>query len=159
LTSTKAHFSTAQEDARAGRVAQEIECLPSKHKALSSNPSTTKKKKGARRQRPSFESHPFNGHSAGVHTNTHDIYFFRPGASVTRTLLHILGGQTTVAFCQYVLLDTNTHTNRAVSLCPILLSHVSQRHIPFQGEGTTYGHAFYCDSWEQASLGTSLWPP
>jgi hypothetical protein len=96
-------------------VAQEIECLPSKHKTLSSNPSTTKNK-GARTQRPSLESHPFNGHSAGVHTNTHDIYFFHPGASVTRTLLHILGGQTTVAFCQYVLLDTNTHTQ--IVQCP-----------------------------------------
>jgi hypothetical protein len=30
---------------RAGRVAQEIECLPSNHEALSSNPSATKKKK------------------------------------------------------------------------------------------------------------------
>jgi hypothetical protein len=52
------------------------------------------------------------------------------------------------------------HTHESCSvLMPILLSHVSQRHIPFLGEGTTYGHAFYCDSWEQASLGTSLWPP
>jgi hypothetical protein len=30
---------------RSGRVAQVIECLPSKHEALSSNPSATKKKK------------------------------------------------------------------------------------------------------------------
>jgi hypothetical protein len=29
---------------RTGRVAQVVECLPSKHKALSANPCTTKKK-------------------------------------------------------------------------------------------------------------------
>jgi hypothetical protein len=34
---------------QAGEVAQEVKCLPSKHKALSSNPNITKKKRRRRK--------------------------------------------------------------------------------------------------------------
>jgi hypothetical protein len=60
---------------RAGRVAQVIECLPSKCKTLSSNPSTTKRKK-------SFHQHwyysgliPF-WHSCGYSVYSSLIYLF-----------------------------------------------------------------------------------